>query len=106
MIFDETESLNSDEINHLLSRLEKKNIKTKGKLKNKPVQSLWFKKDIVSTEILPSSNQEISQPSNGNENNSFDSDTSSPKYSNSESSSVYIYQNQIFDNDDETETSA
>ena len=47
VIFDETESAISDEINHLLSQLEKKNIKTKGKLKNKPVQSLWFEKDFV-----------------------------------------------------------
>ena len=57
-------------------------------LKKKPVQSLWFEKDIVWTEILPSSNQEISQPSNDNEKNYFDSDTSSPKSSNSESNSV------------------
>ena len=33
VIFNEIESVNSDEINHLLSRLEKKNIKNKGKLK-------------------------------------------------------------------------
>ena len=91
-----TESENSDEINHLHSRLENKNINTKGKLKNKLVQSLWFEKDIVSTDILPSSNQEISQPSNGNEKNSSDSDTSCPKSSNLESNSVYIYQNQLF----------
>ena len=81
MIFDETKSANLDEINHLLSRLEKKNIKTKGKLKNKPFQSLCFEKDLVSTKILPSSNQEISQPSNGNEKNYSYSDTSIPKYS-------------------------
>ena len=44
VIFDETESANSDEINHLLSRLEKKNINNKG--------NLCFEKDRVSTEIL------------------------------------------------------
>ena len=49
VIFDEIESAILDEINHLISQLEKKNIKTKGKLKNKLVQSLWFEKDIVST---------------------------------------------------------
>jgi hypothetical protein len=47
-IFDETESNNLDEINHFLSRLEKKNTKGKAKL-NKSKQEFWFEKDFVST---------------------------------------------------------
>jgi hypothetical protein len=54
IIFDETKSKSFDEINHLLSRLEKKNTKGKGKLKKKSRQSFWFEKDFVSSEGIPS----------------------------------------------------
>jgi hypothetical protein len=45
VIFDETKSNSLDEIIHLLSRLEKKNTKGKGKL-NKSNQAFWFEKDL------------------------------------------------------------
>jgi hypothetical protein len=51
--FDETESKNFDEINHLLSCLEKKNIKGKSNL-NKSKQTFWFEKDFVSSEDISS----------------------------------------------------
>jgi hypothetical protein len=54
VIFYETESKISDEINHLLSCLEKKNTKGKGKL-NKSRQTFWFEKDFVSSEDISSS---------------------------------------------------
>jgi hypothetical protein len=41
VIFDETKSTSLDEINHLLSRLEKKNTKVKGKF-NKSKKAFWF----------------------------------------------------------------
>jgi hypothetical protein len=47
VIFHETKSKIFDEINHLLSNLEKKNTKGKGKL-NKSKQTFWFEKDISS----------------------------------------------------------
>jgi hypothetical protein len=50
VIFYETESKNFNEINHLLSCLEQKNTKGKGKLKKKPRKPFWFEKDFVSSE--------------------------------------------------------
>jgi hypothetical protein len=51
VIFYETESNNLYEINHLLSRLEKKNTKGKGKF-NKSKQAFWFEKDFVTPEDI------------------------------------------------------
>ena len=53
VIFYETESNSLDEINHLLSRLEKKNTKGKGKL-NKSRKTIWFEKYFVSSEDISS----------------------------------------------------
>ena len=46
VIFYEIESNSLDEINHLLSRLEKKITKGKGK-SNKSKKAFWFEKDFV-----------------------------------------------------------
>ena len=51
VIFYETKSNNLDDINHLLSRLDKKNTKDKGKL-NKSKQAFWFEKDWVTQEDI------------------------------------------------------
>jgi hypothetical protein len=51
VIFYETESNSFDEINHILSRLDKKNTKGKGKL-NKSKKTIWFEKDFVSPEDI------------------------------------------------------
>jgi hypothetical protein len=76
--FDETGSNNLDEINHLLSRLEKKNTKGKGKL-NKSKQTFWFEKDFVSLEDISLSNS--SSDSSDNEMPKDSSDTESSKES-------------------------
>jgi hypothetical protein len=78
VIFYETESNNLDEINHLLSRLEKKNIKGKGKF-NKSKQAFWFEKDFVTPEDISLS--KISSDSSDNEMTKDSSDTESSKVS-------------------------
>ena len=51
VIFDENESKIFDDINNLLSPLEKKKTKGKGKL-NKSKKTFWFEKDFVSLEYI------------------------------------------------------
>jgi hypothetical protein len=51
VIFDETERNNLVDINHLLSRLDKKNTKGKGKF-NKSKHSFWFEKELVTSEEI------------------------------------------------------
>jgi hypothetical protein len=52
-IFYETKSKSYNEISHILSHLEKKNTKGKGKL-NKSRKTIWFEKYFVSSEDISS----------------------------------------------------
>jgi hypothetical protein len=76
VIFDETESNNLDEINHLLICLEKKKNKGKGKLK-KEKKTFWFEKDFFSPEDISLSKS--SYDSSNNETTKESSDTESSK---------------------------
>jgi hypothetical protein len=74
VIFYETESNSSDEIDHLLSHLDKKNTKGKGKF-NKSKQAFWFEKDLVTPEDISLSKS--SSASSDNESTKDSSDTES-----------------------------
>jgi hypothetical protein len=63
VIFDETKSNILDEINHILSLLEKKNSKGKGKL-NKSRKIVWFEKKNVSPEDISLSNSSFDSSHN------------------------------------------
>jgi hypothetical protein len=98
--FDETESKNFDEINHLLSRLEKKNAKGKGKF-NKSKKTFWFEKDFVSLEDISSS--KISYDSSDNETTKDSSDIESSKESSPTSDTLderraSFFENPLFNN--------
>ena len=71
VIFYETESNSLYEINHLLSRLKKKNTKGKSKL-NKSKQTFWFEKDFVSPEDISLSNSSFDSSDNEKKKGSFD----------------------------------
>jgi hypothetical protein len=105
VIFYETESKILDEINHLLSRLEKKNTKGKGKL-NKSKKFFWFEKDFVSPEDISLSNSSSDSSHNETTKDSFDtksSKESSPTSDISNERRASFFENPLFNNNGDSD---
>jgi hypothetical protein len=75
VIFYEIEGNSLDEINHLLSPLDKKNTKGKGKF-NKSKQAFSFEKDLVTPKDISLSKNSSSSSDNESTKDSFDTKSS------------------------------
>jgi hypothetical protein len=95
VIFYETESNILDEINHLLSCIEKKNTKGKGK-KKRSKKTFWFEKDSSSPKDISLS--KISSNSYDNETTKDSSDTKSSKESSPTSDISDERRDSVFEN--------
>jgi hypothetical protein len=98
VIFDETESNILDEINHLLSHLEKKNTKGKGKF-NKSKKAFWFEKHFVTLEDISLSKISFDLSDNEMKKESFDtksSKVSSPTSDISDERRASFFENPLF----------
>jgi hypothetical protein len=105
VIFYEIESNGLDEINHLLSCLDKKNNKDKGKF-NKSKQAFWFEKDLVTLEDISLSKSSFD--SSDNESKKYSSDTESSKVSSPTSDILderraSIFENPLFNNNGDSD---
>jgi hypothetical protein len=105
VIFYETESNNLDQINHLLSHLEKKNIKGKGKF-DKSKKEFFFEKDFFTPEDISLSKSYFDSYDNETTKDSFDTESSklsSPTSDISDERRASFFENPLFNNNGDSD---